>query len=1077
MTEVLTRYGERKPALIFCGSKKGAEALASKLGETASALTGMSRGGGRGGGRGGRGQGGAADPAANRFSGIHNQKLRELLLSCGGAVAWHHAGLSAEDRATVEALFQEGVVRILCSTSTLALGLNSPTFLVVLLGTTFWRGAGTGYEDLPVSAVLQMIGRAGRPGYDDRGVAVIMTSKDKQAHYEGMAAGQEEVESQLSVRLHEALNAEICSRVIQSLDDALRWLRSTFLWVRMHKNPRHYASIIPQAGAGNDGNGIDARLKNYLLQVLDELQANEVVKFEPAVVGEDDDSGDRHGGAVTPLVAGKVMCKTLVSFETIKVLRAMPLDASLEDLLWACCQCVEVCTPVRKADKRPANDLLKKVRFAKGLKRVQLSSHKTFVLLQALLGNLEISDFTLKLEAESMLENMARIMRAMQQYCVDTGRGGGAYLSLLLGRSLRARMWETEREAIVLRQVEGIGATFCGKLGSVGIKTFEDVVDAVPAKLEMACNRRHPFGLELVQRVKGILDNALAMHVAQVDGPEGGGDAATLVVELSRPRGLSGDDDALGDLGLGSSQRRDKRWMHSTLVAFSSGRDRSLLLFREIPFQSSVSSSDGSPVVHRIEFRVPRPVVTPEEAEGQEGGGGEKRFRVTLGLVSPFIGLDCLQLIYPTFAPDPGNGGGGRDAGARKRTTATSSSTAAGATAARRTNPGPKKAKLAAPSPSAPPGASAAVAGTLQEQQAEQRAKEMQELRQREAEQERQKRQQQHEEETRWRAQQTVAAAAAAAEEGARGRRQEAQAADAEAGRRRQGQAAEAQARQQPPPPQPPKQQWKRRQAPLPPQPQAPPPPPSPPQQQQPRQQEWRPSQLPQPSLRSYRFEHNDPNLELGEEGTEAQPFGETDALSTSASSYPSQDTVLAPPSPSLASDGLPFRRRSYPTQTPSPPSSSSSPFSSLAAPLPPRPPVLTTLSGATSEVELSMLKVKARETQADQVPIHRIPPKASPTGPAPVIILEHGPLLSRKVVGSSSRSTGGTGAHQRAPGVPPASSTSKFFFRPEPTPSPSTMPHRKPPAAPAAAAAAPFRVTLPAHHQQRQQQQRGQVL
>lgn len=102
-----------------------------------------------------------------------------------------------------------------------------------------WRGAGLGYEDMPVSSVLQMIGRAGRPGFDDRkstlhvsvhkrkeatvspdpndapttgGVAVIMTSKDKQSRYEEMSAGQELVESQLTKRLHEGSSVGRSSR-------------------------------------------------------------------------------------------------------------------------------------------------------------------------------------------------------------------------------------------------------------------------------------------------------------------------------------------------------------------------------------------------------------------------------------------------------------------------------------------------------------------------------------------------------------------------------------------------------------------------------------------------------------------------------------------------------------------------------------------------------------------------------------------------------------------------------------------------------------------------------------------------
>lgn len=55
-------------------------------------------------------------------------------MRCNGQVAYHHAGISADDRAAVEKLFQQGQVRVLCSTSTLAVGINTPTYLVIIKG-------------------------------------------------------------------------------------------------------------------------------------------------------------------------------------------------------------------------------------------------------------------------------------------------------------------------------------------------------------------------------------------------------------------------------------------------------------------------------------------------------------------------------------------------------------------------------------------------------------------------------------------------------------------------------------------------------------------------------------------------------------------------------------------------------------------------------------------------------------------------------------------------------------------------------------------------------------------------------
>ena len=95
--------------------------------------------------------------------------------SVGVSLARHAA---SGDRAVVEALFEHGFVQVVCTTSTLALGVNLPVFLVIVKGTKQWRGGGKGYEEISEAMLQQMIGRAGRPQFNERGMAVILTSEE-----------------------------------------------------------------------------------------------------------------------------------------------------------------------------------------------------------------------------------------------------------------------------------------------------------------------------------------------------------------------------------------------------------------------------------------------------------------------------------------------------------------------------------------------------------------------------------------------------------------------------------------------------------------------------------------------------------------------------------------------------------------------------------------------------------------------------------------------------------------------------------------------------------------------------------
>jgi ATP-dependent DNA helicase HFM1/MER3 len=87
-----------------------------------------------------------------------------------------------------------------------------------------------------------MIGRAGRPQFDDSSTAVIMTKRSAKKKYENIMSGTQTIESSLHKHLIEHLNAEIVLRTINDVTVALQWLKSTFLFTRIQKNPKHYGT-------------------------------------------------------------------------------------------------------------------------------------------------------------------------------------------------------------------------------------------------------------------------------------------------------------------------------------------------------------------------------------------------------------------------------------------------------------------------------------------------------------------------------------------------------------------------------------------------------------------------------------------------------------------------------------------------------------------------------------------------------------------------------------------------------------------------------------------------------------------
>ena len=89
-----------------------------------------------------------------------NMQIKELFPYGFGI---HHAGMLRKDRNLVEKLFLQGHIKILCSTATLAWGVNLPAYGVLIKGTKVYDSNAGGYKDIGIFDVQQIFGRAGRP--------------------------------------------------------------------------------------------------------------------------------------------------------------------------------------------------------------------------------------------------------------------------------------------------------------------------------------------------------------------------------------------------------------------------------------------------------------------------------------------------------------------------------------------------------------------------------------------------------------------------------------------------------------------------------------------------------------------------------------------------------------------------------------------------------------------------------------------------------------------------------------------------------------------------------------------------
>ncbi|KAL4402485.1 ATP-dependent RNA helicase Mtr4 [Malassezia pachydermatis] len=99
-------------------------------------------------------------------------QIAQILPLLRRGIGIHHGGLLPILKEVIEILFQEGLLKVLFATETFSIGLNMPAKTVVFTAVRKWDG--NEFRNLSSGEFIQMSGRAGRRGLDDRGIVIMM---------------------------------------------------------------------------------------------------------------------------------------------------------------------------------------------------------------------------------------------------------------------------------------------------------------------------------------------------------------------------------------------------------------------------------------------------------------------------------------------------------------------------------------------------------------------------------------------------------------------------------------------------------------------------------------------------------------------------------------------------------------------------------------------------------------------------------------------------------------------------------------------------------------------------------------
>lgn len=384
---------------------------------------------------------------------LTDKTLKETL--CNG-VAYMHEGLAPVDKKVVEQLFSLGAIQVVVVSRNLAWGLGVSAYMVIVMDTQYYNGKIHAYEDYPVTDVLQMIGRANRPGTDDTAEAFIFCQSSKKEFYKKFLQEPLPVESHLDHCLHDHFNAEIVTKTIENKQDAVDYMTWTFLYRRMTQNPNYY--------------NLQGVTHRHLSDHLSELVETTLSNLEQSKCISIEDEMD-----VAPLNLGMIAAYYYINYTTIELfsmsLNAKTKTKGLIEIIANAAEYENI--PIRHNEDALLKQLGARLPNKLTNPRYNDPHVKMNLLLQAHFSRMQLSA-ELQADTEDILIKAIRLIQA----CVDVLSSNGwlspALAAMELAQMVTQAMWAKDS---YLKQLPHFSAEIIKRCQEKSIETVFDVME------------------------------------------------------------------------------------------------------------------------------------------------------------------------------------------------------------------------------------------------------------------------------------------------------------------------------------------------------------------------------------------------------------------------------------------------------------------------------------------------------------------------------------------------------------------------------------------------------------------------